>query len=270
MTFKAAFDKVSKLIEENKNAPDKIGSILVASCIPHLSYSMISSYEACPKKYYLEYVDQVKLQPTPAYFLKGRALHIAAQYMYSRKEVTGIPTSIRIKLLRGIKETKDIKHIENAFDLMEQNRWDNEWKVVDIERAFVMQIHEELPPLFGIIDLVLRNGDQHVVVDHKTGNVFYDLDPIQLVFYREFVKQEYNAKKVDTYYDQYRWVSNLDLVRKPAFMRNKIPLRTNAVGEAIARAKRAYDGIRKIKAPLDSASSYICYQCQFRNHCRNT
>lgn len=267
MTYKTAFNKVRQLIQENKNAPDKIGSILVSSRIPHLSYSMISSYETCPQKYYLEYVKQVKLRPEPLYFKKGKALHSAAQDMYSRETTTGTPISIRKKMLRGIKEAKDIKHIENAFDLLIKNRWNDEWKVVDIERPFALQLHEELPPLFGIIDLVLRNDDQHVVVDHKTGNAFNALDPIQLVFYREFVRQEYSAKKVDAYYDQYRWVNNLDRVRKPAFLRSKISINVNDLGKAISRARRAHTGLCKITAPVDSEFSDMCYQCQFRNYC---
>ncbi|MFH0960847.1 MAG: PD-(D/E)XK nuclease family protein [Pseudomonadota bacterium] len=267
MTFKSAFNRIRKLINDIPNAPDKIGSTLISSRIPHLSYSMISSFEACPQKYYLEYVERVKLHPAPLYFAKGNALHSAAQNLYSRKSVTGLPITLKKKMLRGIKETKDIRHIKNAFELMMKNRWEGQWQVLDTERPFVMQIQEELPPFFGIIDLILKNGDQHVVVDHKTGNTFYELDPVQLVFYREYVKQEYNSKKVDTYYDQYRWVNNLDRLRKPAFLRSKVPLKTNDTRKAIARARRAYEGMIKITAPVNSAFSDTCYQCQFRNHC---
>jgi CRISPR/Cas system-associated exonuclease Cas4 (RecB family) len=225
---------------------------------------MISSYEACPQKYYLEYIKQVKLRPEPTYFVKGRALHSAAQNLYSRRS----STSLKKHVLRRIRETNDKKHLENAFDLMIKNRWDDEWGVIDVERPFVMQIHEELPPFFGIIDLVLRNGNQHVVVDHKTGNTFNELDPMQLVFYREFIYQEYSAKKVDAYYDQYRWVNNLDRIRKPAFIRSKIPIKANAIGKAITRAKKAYMGLCNISAPVDVAFSDKCYQCQFRDrHC---
>lgn len=269
MTFKPAFNKVRKLIKEHEKLPDKIGGILVSSRISHLSYSMISSYESCPQKYYLEYVKQVKLRPEPLYFTKGKALHSAAQKLYSRGTAISTPSPLRKKDLRGIREYGDIKHIENAFDLMIKNRWADEWEVVDVERPFVMQLHVELPPFFGIIDLVLRNGKQHIVVDHKTGKAFYELDPMQLVFYREFVRQEYSANKIDAYYDQYRWVNNLDRVRKPAFMRSKIPIKANAIEKAITRAKKAYAGMCKITSPVNSTFSDVCYQCQFlnRNHC---
>jgi CRISPR/Cas system-associated exonuclease Cas4 (RecB family) len=267
MTFKTAFSKVHNLIKENKNVPDKIGSVLVSTRIPHLSYSMISSYESCPQKYYLEYVKQVKLRPEPLYFAKGKALHTAAKNLYSRGLATGIPISFWNKMVHGVRETKDKKHLENAFNLMVKNRWDIEWEVIDIERPFVMQIHEELPPFFGIIDLVIRKGNQYIVVDHKTGNSFNEVDPKQLVLYREFVCQEYSAKKVDTYYDQYRWVNNLDRVKKPAFMRSKIPIKANDIGKAIARAKKAYTGLCKIDVPVDVAFSERCYSCQFRNLC---
>jgi hypothetical protein len=228
---------------------------------------MISSYESCPQKYYLKYIKQIKLRPKPLYFAKGEALHSAARNLYSGGLAAGKPTSLRKKDLRGIRKTEDIKHIENAFALMTKNRWSDEWLIVDVERPFVMQLHEDLPPFFGIIDLVLRNGNQHVVVDHKTGKAFYELDPIQLVFYREFVRQEYNAQKIDVYYDQYRWVNNLDRVRKPAFIRSKIPIKTNAIRKAMTRAKKAYAGMCNITIPIESEFSEMCYQCQFRNCC---
>jgi CRISPR/Cas system-associated exonuclease Cas4 (RecB family) len=130
-----------------------------------------------------------------------------------------------------------------------------------------MQLHEDLPPFFGIIDLVLRNGNQHIVVDHKTGKAFYELDPIQLVFYREFVRLAYSAKKIDAYYDQYRWVKNLDLIKKPAFKRSKVPIRTNALSKAITRARKAYAGMCNTTNPVNNAFSETCFQCQFRDLC---
>ena len=105
----------------------------------------------------------------------------------------------------------------------------------------MLSIHEDLPPFFGIIDLVLRKGDSYIVVDHKTGGDFNDLDSMQLIFYREFIRKEYNSKKVDAYFDQYRWVNNLMRIRKPAFIRSKVPIKLNGLQQTITRAKKAYE-----------------------------
>ena len=125
----------------------------------HLSYSMITSYEYCSTKYYLEYVKRVKLRPEPLYFKKGKALHKAAQNLYSKPQSVISSPTLKQHSWRGINDRIDIMHLNNAFRLMVENRWGDDWEVAGIERPFMLSIHEDLPPFFGIIDLVLRKGD---------------------------------------------------------------------------------------------------------------
>jgi len=252
---------IQKIIDDNQRNQDKIFKTLLSNKIPHLSYSMIASFEFCAQKYFLQYVKQVRVHPEPVYFIKGTTFHNAAQKLYLKKGTKNKTPLLNKSMLRKIKDVEHVKHIENAVSLLIQNKWGDEWSVVDVERPFVMQIHKDLPPFFGIIDLVLSKGNQYVVIDHKTGKKFNELDALQLAFYREFVLKEYSAKKIDTFFDQYRWVNNLDRIRKPAFVRSKVLISTNEIKKSIKRAHQAYIGMCKMKAPFKQNDE--CYGCQF-------
>lgn len=49
---------------------------------PYLSYSKLSTLEFCQYRYFLEYVEKVRLRPQPSYFVKGHLFHDAAARVY--------------------------------------------------------------------------------------------------------------------------------------------------------------------------------------------
>ena len=259
---------IRRIISDNQGDTDGTIKSVLSSKIPHLSYSKVSTYEFCPRAYYLEYVRQVRLVPEPEHFRKGRVFHRAAQRLYASVPPSGPRSVLNGNSLRGVKKAEDKRHLRNAVALMLENRWGSEWEIVGVECPLVMSLHDELPPLFGIIDLVLKKGNRYAVVDHKTGASFREQDPLQLVLYREFVRAEYGAVKVDAYYDQYRWVNNLDRIRKPAFMRNKVRVRSGEIGKAVTRVRRSYKGISKMREPPELSGIEKCYGCRFWDLCR--
>ena len=235
--------------------------------VPYLSYSKLATVEGCPYRYYLEYVQGVKLRPEPAYFVKGRVFHKAAAKVYLALARGRAARAGAIeRLIEAHDDQSDRQHLRNAVELLRQNALGG-WEVVAVEQPFVLSLGRGLPPCLGVIDLILRREGVYAVIDHKTGKSFGRGDAAQLAIYCQHVLRRHRAKECLTYFDEYRWVNNLDRIRKPAFQRRKVRIRPSAWNGAVRRFRRAYRNIRKIELAGDAPGAGSCYMCPFRDVC---
>jgi len=235
--------------------------------VAYLSFSKVSSLEFCPQRYWLEYVERVKVRPEPKYFVKGRLLHEAAAKLH-RARARGRSVALD-PLCRPIEkklDEQDARHVRNAVELMHR-QVDDAWEVVAVEEGFVLDLGRELPPLLGIVDLVVRQGDEFAVIDHKGGRRFNEPDRLQLVLYAEHVRRRYGAERCAAHFDQYRWVNNLDRVRKPASCRTTVKLPKGAWNAAAKRIDQRFRQMRKIEKTGDAAGTGECMICPFRDLC---
>ena len=70
-----------------------------------------------------------------------------------------------------------------------------------------MDLHRDLPPIIGIADLILQEGSNLVVVDHKTSTKFNNLaSRTELVLYAEHARRAFGARCIVGCYDEYRLV----------------------------------------------------------------
>ncbi len=235
--------------------------------VPYLSFSKIASLEFCPQRYLLEYVKRVRLRPEPGYFVKGRLLHEAAARVYRAAQRGRTPSldGLRRRLDRCLSK-EDARHVRNAIQLLVQGV-DPRWEVVAVEEPFILDLGPELPPCLGIVDLMLRRGKRHLVVDHKGGKRFGTPDRLQLVLYREYARRQYGVETCATTFDQYRWVNNLDRVRKPAFCRTRVAIRGEAWNAAVRRMARRYRQMQLIEHEGTAPGSGDCMICPFRDQC---
>lgn len=235
--------------------------------VPYLSYSKITSVEFCPYRYHLEYVQRVRLRPEPTYFVKGRIFHKAAAKVYlalARGEPARAGTIDR--LVEANDDESDRQHLRNAVELLRQNAL-ADWEVVAVEQPFVLSLGRGLPPCLGVIDLILRKDGVLAVIDHKTGRSFGSGDAMQLTVYRQHVLRKHRARECVAYFDEYRWVNNLQRIRKPAFQRRKVRVRPSAWNGAVRRFQRGFRNIRQIEAEDDGPGTGTCYMCPFRDIC---
>jgi len=117
------------------------------------------------------------------------------------------------------------------------------------------------------VDLVLRRNGVYAVIDHKTGRSFGNPDAMQLAVYRQYVQRRHRAKECFAYFDQYRWVNNLDRIRKPAFQRAKARLRSSSWNTAVRRFHHARRKIERIEAGRIGGTRGSCYMCPYRDVC---
>jgi hypothetical protein len=123
-----------------------------------LSFSKVKAVEDCEERFRLEYVEGVRLDPRPEYFLKGELFHRAVARLY-RERTRGRRAKLETDLRQIDRHwDDDPPHLKNAVRLAHAQAWD-ESDVVGVEEPFVIDLGDGLPPLVGIVDLVLRDGE---------------------------------------------------------------------------------------------------------------
>lgn len=235
--------------------------------VPHLSFSMVNALESCPQRYFLEYVEKVRPRDEPIYFIKGRLLHqAAAGFHRARGRGRGYSVERLLSPTKRGLEQDDLNHVRNAMTLMRLQAEDD-WSVVAVEEPFVLDLGPDLPACLGIVDLIERREDVCRVIDHKSGKRFYDSDRLQLVLYWEHVRRRYGAAKCHAFYDQYRWVNNLERVRKPAWRRTRVNIRSGSWNTALRRLAARYKEMKVIEEAGDAPGSGSCDYCYLRDRC---
>lgn len=232
----------------------------------YLAFTKVGSLEFCLYQYYLQFVKRVRLRPEPAYFVKGRIFHEAAAKYYRALART---RPLSVEALHAFIDRHDHPeghHLKNAVQLAVQNAYSG-WEVVGVEQAFVLALGGNLPPCVGVIDLVLRQGQHYAVVDHKTGKNFYDPDKLQLAIYHEYVRRRFSPKKCVAVFDEYRWVNNLDRIRKPAFQHTEVKLTAGDWQRALLRLAEGYRRMRRIERAGDAEANGPCYMCPYQARC---
>lgn len=268
MTETSELDAILSIIKETGGVSDRFVEKLRQNRITHLSFSQISAVEFCHHRYHLQYVQLVDPMPLPDYFTKGKLLHqmIAMSYECVAHNMP-IAMDDHFRLIDNHYQDEHQKHLRNAVLVHLENLW-KDCEIVAIEEPFAMLMDPELPPVVGIIDLVLKRNGTFILIDHKTGRDFYPQDELQMAIYRHFIQDKYGADECQFYYDNYRWVNNLGRIRKPAFQRVKVTLPALFDGDTISRIQKGYQNIQMIRSEDWGAKNGECFRCPYRKVCR--
>lgn len=265
--FKEAAKRIDQIIRECRGDSDRFAETLRGEEIPHLSFSQVATVEFCEHRYYLQYIEKEEPVPFPDYFTKGKLLHqlIAETYEMIRTGSENGSVSVEYRIANTcIGDNK--RHLVNAYHVHQANLWAG-FKVADVEHPFVMEIDEKLPPMVGVIDLVLKQNGQFVLVDHKSGRNFYPYDELQVAIYKKYIQAAYQGADCRLYYDHYRWVNNLGRIRKPAFQRTEVSVDGSSWPSYLKRIQQAYAIIWRIKNGIAPSRGGECFRCPYRNNC---
>jgi ATP-dependent exoDNAse (exonuclease V) beta subunit len=254
-------------VMKGSKGKDKFGQTLRKKKIAHLSFSQVAAVEFCQQRYFLNYIQAVQLDPEPNYFIKGKLLHqfIASSYLKIANARKIDPSSYS-KIINRYYEDPHRRHLENAVQVHLENLWQG-YQIIGVEEPFVIVVDKKLPPLVGVIDLLMKKDNCLIIVDHKTGNNFYPPDELQMAIYYRFIKQMFPKKKIKIYYDHYRWVNNLNRIRKPALMRTEVVLPSSYWKDALVRIRDGYRIMETIKEEKWAKRQGECFRCPFRQVC---
>ena len=221
--------------------------------------------ESCRQRYYLQYILGQDPEPTPEYFTKGKLFHnlLAAYYRHNGN------TPGQANPIEGALDTVSggsRVHLENAYRVHLQHSW-KDGQVIAVEKPFAMLVDPELPPLVGVIDLVLKENGATIIVDHKTGRDFYPQDELQGAIYTEYMRREFGESQSTFYYDHYRWVENLQRIRKPALQRTAIVSSADSWPSALERIRQGYRLIEQVTRDGRGMRGGQCFRCPYRGMC---
>ena len=261
-------DQINSVIELANGDSEIFAETLRHKHIPHLSFSKVTSAEFCEYRYYLQYIELVDPSPTPEYFTKGKLMHelIAASYSRLANGEEILVDALEGKISDHYNSGESYRHLQNALVVHLQNMW-TDCDVIAVEEPFVMEVDPDLPPCVGVIDLVLKRDDEFIIVDHKTGRDFYPLDELQMGIYVQYLQQKYGRGKFSFFYDSYRWVNNLDRIRKPAFQRSAVSLQKNFWPTALERIRHGNAVIQSIERRKSARKYGECFRCPYKNNC---
>ncbi len=138
---------------------DEFIRLMKESPLPSLSFSKVSTVEACQYRFYLQYILHLDPQPLPDYFVKGKLLHTVIAASYQKVANQENPSlQDHQELLGQVVGLQARTHLLNAAAVHLQNLWMAD-EVLGIELPNAMLVNEQLPPDIGEIDLLLRQGD---------------------------------------------------------------------------------------------------------------
>ena len=225
--------------------------------VPFLSHSKITTVERCPQCYYSQYILGEK--PSSDALTTGTLFHRAAAAFY--EAVRSDTSSVVAKQLKPKHPNRLCQQqLRNAIRTLQRNAWEG-YDVVEVEEIFFMNLAPGLPPVIGVVDLVLRQGDFYVVVDHKTSRSFRDPDPDQLVLYAEHVRRSYRPRSCIGTLDQYRLVPDLGKTKKAVFRRTPISVELLRLPDLLRRYRSAWKVIARIHRDRKATPSDECWTC---------
>jgi CRISPR/Cas system-associated exonuclease Cas4 (RecB family) len=264
--FQSEADQIQVLIDQCEDDSDSFIEVLHQNKITHISFSQVYAFETCPRQYYLRYILGRDILPIPDYFVKGKALHRTIANAY-RAFGEGRDFCEDIIHYDGINRCSQAgNHLRNGYLTMCQNMLPSD-EVLGIEKPFVFLMEDDIPPVVGVIDLILRRGDTLILIDHKTGRDFYQPDILQMAVYLSYLRSAGLQGNCEFYYDSYRWVENLARIRKPAFERRQMVINEREIEDQTQRLVAGYQGINQLKQGKIPGRNGECFRCAYRNNC---
>lgn len=264
--FQSEADQIQALIDRCDGDSDAFVDQLHQKRITHISFSQVYAFETCPRQYYLRYILGKEIYPVPEYFVKGKALHRTIANAY-REFRGGQEFGEEIIHFNGISRYSQAgNHLRNGYLTLRQNMLPSD-EVLGIEKPFVFLMEDDIPPVVGVIDLILRHGDTLIIIDHKTGRDFYQPDILQMAVYLSYLRAAGLQGDCEFYYDSYRWVENLARIRKPAFERRQMVISEREIKGQAKRLVAGYHGIRTLKQGHLPERNGECFRCVYRKCC---
>jgi hypothetical protein len=231
--------------------------------VPYLSHSKVATVERCPRCYYKQYI--LGEQPCSDALTTGLLFHQAAAASYARRRDSrrGAQPADGDPPVPQHPSLGEQPYLDNALATLTENVWEGH-EVIGVEELFFMDLAPRLPPVIGVIDLVLRKGKSYVVVDHKTSKRFGEPDGDQLVLYAEHVRRAHDGVRCKGAFDEYRLVPNLQRVRTPVFRRTPISVPASCLPDLMLRYRHAWLAIKRIRGEDNAPAGDECWFCKPR------
>jgi len=188
----------SQNLNNNSNNSNKAYKL---KYIPY-SFSKISTYQHCPMKFKLNYIDKIRLQTEHKAFEKGKFIHHVLEHLMKKESIPDFKF-----ILSTEEDIKDYKEILNSFihsELFhEYYQRDSELEVgfsLKMEDGKVVADgYSKDSMVLGFIDYISidKENNRALIVDWKTGKYKKDINKLQVKIYSLWAMLYYEIENVD-------------------------------------------------------------------------
>jgi CRISPR/Cas system-associated exonuclease Cas4 (RecB family) len=250
----------------------------------YISFSALSTFQACPLRYYFRYLLGMPEETVAASLVLGSAIHAALEHHFREMLAGNKPPSLDTLLevfqdswrARGGQRVvfgtgEDVNTIGRLADRMLRAFQASalsrpQGTVIGVEEELRGALLPGLPDLVARMDLIVDQGDALLVTDFKTTRSAWSLDHVetaatQLLLYHELAKDLADGRPVRLAFAILTKTRIADVVRYPVAVSPERLERTKTVVERIWRAIEA-------GSFYPSPSPLHCPTCPFREPCR--
>lgn len=249
----------------------------------HLSYSGWKTFQECPYKYKLHYIEKKKTIEPNIHLAFGTACHAANQkkvfdetvdekkiFVDSfRKELKKIPREIFSKYSKEeVLSFKDQGEKLCSLTIPCLKSTFPDYKVISAEDKINEPIKDFLWDFLGFIDLVIQSEDKIKIIDWKTCSWGWDarkkankLFAYQLIFYKMFFAQKYNIDLND--------IDVCFILMKRTAKNNEVePVLITSGNKRVENAKKSlFDTTLLINQGTFPKNHVSCAECDCKEYC---
>ena len=119
------------------------------------SPNMIKTYQACPKKYYFQYVENINMPKSLLPFEKGKKVHALANYYLQKIKIDRIESALN-------------DSEREVWELLKENPFYN---MNYLKSEFTLSIKLSDFWLGGRLDAIVHKENDYYILDYKTGSI---------------------------------------------------------------------------------------------------
>lgn len=146
----------------------------------NLSPNMIKTYQACPKKYYFQYVKNINMPKSSMPFEKGKKIHALANYYLQKIKIDRIETALNDterEVWELLKQNTfyNMDYLKSEFTLgiklFPHLTLGKGTVAVAVEASPKSTNTGEVYYIGGRLDALVHNGENYYILDYKTGSI---------------------------------------------------------------------------------------------------
>jgi putative RecB family exonuclease len=250
----------------------------------HLSFSAVSTFQACPLRFYFRYVLGLPQTVISSSLVFGSAMHHAVQFHYEQLMIGNKPPDLDMLLdayqdywegqkkqtIRfGKGEDRDAlgrmaDRMLRAF--MASGYAQPQGVILGVEEELRGQLVPGCPDLLARLDLIVDTGSELIVSDFKTSHSSwscYKVDDVspQLLLYSELVKPMADGRPIKLSF------AVLTKTKLPVLTVHDVPLDAQQMNRTKGTVEQVWKAIQAGHF-FPNPSPLNCGTCPFRNPCR--
>lgn len=252
--------------------------------LSHISHSSISTFQACPLRWYFRYVLQLPEESISSSLAVGRALHSGLEFHFSQLLAGNSPPD-----LDGLLSTfwdswreheeeqtvtfgagEDLSSVASLADRMFRSFMASDFArpqgtIIGVEEEVRAEVIPGIPEVLARIDLLIQTDEELIVTDFKTSRSSWSQDQVQssagqLLLYHEAVQPLADGRPVGLQF------AVLTKTKVPSLVLHEVPADAQKIDRAKGVVQRVWNAIQAGHF-YPNPSILNCSTCPYRKPC---